>query len=761
MGKVFWLFILIILSQQGAWAATDCSVTDCRYVRAGATGNGTGVDWNNAYGALPTTLVRGAVYFIADGSYPGYTFNTATSGTTLITVKKAIESDHGTSAGWSSAYGDGQAAFTSGLDFTTSYWLIDGQTGGGAENAWLGNFGFKVTETGDSNAILNFSSSGSNVTVRHVDLQGKGSVSNSGGSWSNDAVAIYGASNVTLSYFHMKGIGRCPFFISPANLTVEHGWVESYNGSSAVHSEVASIWAFSRSVGNVTFRYNLFTDIQSTGGLMWDNSSNTSAVLSVYGNVFYKPSGATWGEANGLIGGWTGGGGEQCHNIKVYNNTFINVDQEILSTLPNIASGNEAFNNIFYNSQAPSFSKFSSHDYNLFINSGTTQGEANGKTATASPFVNITARDFRLTAATAAGKAFASPFNVDPYLIARGSDGLYDRGAFEFGGVAVTPPPISAPIVTLPSPTPTATPVPTPAPTPVPPATATATPVPTPAPAPTAAPLTTGESILGTWAPGQIDANDGVSYELGMKFSSISAGKITAIRFYKSPSESGSHTGKIYSSSGALLASVAFTSETASGWQIAYLASPLSINANTTYTVSVNTGAGYYGATVGGFAAQKTTANLRAPIGAGVYGAVGSMPTSTWSNSNYFRDVVFVQTTATAPAPTPAPTATPAPTSPTVVDLIAPSVSITSIVNNSIVARNSTVDVNASASDNVGVTKVEFYVNGVLKCTDTAAPYTCVWSVPRTRDIVYSLSAKAYDAAGNSKTSTSLTVTSK
>ena len=409
------------------------------YVRPGATGANNGSDWANAYTALPSTLKRGDVYYIAAGNYAGRNFNTAASGTTPITIKKATVADHGTSTGWNDAYGTGQANFTGGLSFSSPYWVLDGQTGGGQANNWLGNFGIKITERGDSKAILNFTSAGSNVTVRHVDLIGKGSVSTSGGGYSNDAVAIYGASNVTLSYFHMKGIGRCPFFISPKNFVAEHGWIESFNGSSAVHSEVASIWGFSSSVGDVTFRHNLFTDIQSTGGIMWDNASNTSAKLLVYGNVFYKPAGAVWGRANGVIGGWTGGNGEQFHNAKVYNNAFINVDQQSLSTLPRIASNNEAYNNIFYNSNSPDFSKFASHNYNHFINAGGAHGETGGTSATSGdPFVNIAALDFRLKASTAAGSNLAAPFNIDGVGNTRGADGTYDRGPFEFVTGAIT-----------------------------------------------------------------------------------------------------------------------------------------------------------------------------------------------------------------------------------------------------------------------------------------------------------------------------------
>lgn len=417
-----------------------------RYVRAGATGAQDGSDWNNAYAALPSTLVRGDTYFIADGSYTGRTFGTAVSGTTPITIKKATVADHGTSTGWSDAYGDGLAAFESALVFTSSYWVIDGQTGGGAANNWSQNFGFKVTEKGDGNAVLKVgqNSTANSITIRHVDLQGKGSVSNSGGSASNDGLAIYGDSDVTLSHFRMAGIGRCPFFMSPRNVVIEHGWVQSYYGSSAVHSEVASIWAFDGSVGDTTFRHNLFTDIQSTGGIMWDNSSNNSARLNVYGNVFYKPAGATWSKANGVIGGWTGGGGEQFRNATVYNNSFINVDQESLSTFPNVYSGNVAYNNIFYNSTSPNFAKFGQHDYNHFINSGGAHAESNGTSATSGdPFVNVLGLDFRLKAATTGGQQLQAPFNVDPLGKVRGADGITERGAFEYGGAVTLTPPLN------------------------------------------------------------------------------------------------------------------------------------------------------------------------------------------------------------------------------------------------------------------------------------------------------------------------------
>jgi peptidoglycan hydrolase-like protein with peptidoglycan-binding domain/chitodextrinase len=135
----------------------------------------------------------------------------------------------------------------------------------------------------------------------------------------------------------------------------------------------------------------------------------------------------------------------------------------------------------------------------------------------------------------------------------------------------------------------------------------------------------------------------GQDYELGTKLTSTAAGQITGIRFYKSASESGTHTGRIWSNAGTELATVAFSGETASGWQTATLATPLSISANTTYVVSVNTGNAYYVATNNGLTSAITNGPLSTVVGNnGVYGNSGAFPTTTWQASNYFRDVVFV-----------------------------------------------------------------------------------------------------------------------
>ena len=87
-------------------------------------------------------------------------------------------------------------------------------------------------------------------------------------------------------------------------------------------------------------------------------------------------------------------------------------------------------------------------------------------------------------------------------------------------------------------------------------------------------------------------------------------------------------------------------------------------------------------------------------------------------------------------------------------DTTAPTVAITNPANGAIIARKSNLTITATATDNVGVTRVEFLVNGALQCTDTTAPYSCVWRVPASMNKTYQLQARAFDLAGNVGTTT-------
>jgi len=83
----------------------------------------------------------------------------------------------------------------------------------------------------------------------------------------------------------------------------------------------------------------------------------------------------------------------------------------------------------------------------------------------------------------------------------------------------------------------------------------------------------------------------------------------------------------------------------------------------------------------------------------------------------------------------------------TILEAVPPSVSLTSPVAHSTI--NGTVAITVTASDNVGVSMVEFYRNGTLVFASNVAPYTFNWDTTSVGNGSFSLMAKAHDSAGN------------
>jgi hypothetical protein len=90
-------------------------------------------------------------------------------------------------------------------------------------------------------------------------------------------------------------------------------------------------------------------------------------------------------------------------------------------------------------------------------------------------------------------------------------------------------------------------------------------------------------------------------------------------------------------------------------------------------------------------------------------------------------------------------------------DTTPPTTSITSPASGSTLSGSITVS--ATASDNIGVTRVELWMDGALKATATAAPYSFTWNTTASTNGSHTLQTKAYDAAGNVGDSSIVTVT--
>jgi hypothetical protein len=162
--------------------------------------------------------------------------------------------------------------------------------------------------------------------------------------------------------------------------------------------------------------------------------------------------------------------------------------------------------------------------------------------------------------------------------------------------------------------------------------------------------VTPSDTIFDLATPANIDGGDTSGIDLGVKFSSSLAGNVSGIRFYKASTNTGTHVGSLWSSSGQLLATATFTNESASGWETVLFSQPVQITAGTTYVASYFAPNGHYSFTSPGFSSAVTNGPLTAPANAttanGVYAynSVNAFPTNTFGAANYWVDVLFVPT---------------------------------------------------------------------------------------------------------------------
>jgi hypothetical protein len=152
------------------------------------------------------------------------------------------------------------------------------------------------------------------------------------------------------------------------------------------------------------------------------------------------------------------------------------------------------------------------------------------------------------------------------------------------------------------------------------------------------------------------------SLEVGVRFRSDVAGQITGVRFYKVSGNSGQHSGQLWTNTGTLLGSVAFSGESATGWQTQSFPSPIPIQAGTTYVASYFTTTGYSDTTnffanagVDNPPLHALQSSASALNGIYSYSSAPVFPTQSTQSTNYWVDVVFAESSSTTPAANPTP----------------------------------------------------------------------------------------------------------
>jgi outer membrane protein assembly factor BamB len=164
-------------------------------------------------------------------------------------------------------------------------------------------------------------------------------------------------------------------------------------------------------------------------------------------------------------------------------------------------------------------------------------------------------------------------------------------------------------------------------------------------------------TVFGNAVPGTADSGKPNPAELGMKFTTDTPGRISGVRFYKAVANTGVHVAKLWTSTGTLLASAPFGSETSSGWQQATFAVPVPVTANSIYVASYHTDTGHnaddvWFSTMPAYNFNPTGVDntpLHMPSGRDASGPNGvsasgpsAFPTTPSLDENFWVDPIFV-----------------------------------------------------------------------------------------------------------------------
>jgi hypothetical protein len=308
-------------------------------VRASATGSDDGSSWDDAYTALPETLTRGHVYFIAAGNYPRYTFDDAESGTERIAVLRATVNDHGDGAGWQDAFAEGEAVFGE-LHFETNAYDFDGRSALRAVGSFEGtvvqidsdsvNFrgvdvdgAFAMSgDTHSAGACTGMSVSGNDVVVSGSRVHDA----------ADDGVVVGGNTNFTFEGNEIDSLHGCG---------TDGGCGPCDNG----HSDGLEIYA----VTNSRFVGNYAHDIASTATFFFgnwadelgDGPNDYCENILIANNVLYNPEtgfviyledvrgvslfhNTIWGQHQGAYGGLAVG--VNVSGLVMVNNAILSVN---------------------------------------------------------------------------------------------------------------------------------------------------------------------------------------------------------------------------------------------------------------------------------------------------------------------------------------------------------------------------------------------------------------------------------------------------
>jgi hypothetical protein len=437
-------------------AASGCDGAGNCYIRASASGANNGTSWTNAYTSFSSVQwAAGQTYWIAAGSYGSVTLGASGSSTSLITLRAALPTNHGSASDWNDTYA-GVATFSH-VTLSGSYWVIDGQRRGSAACVstpstctpadWRTGYHIVMNSNGSEAIAL----SGSHNTLQYVELAGRNT--------SNvDDFGIQGTSSgtnyLTFDHGYVHDTGNSQFQINygvPDHPTISYTYIfHNHSANDGTHDEALAMPATNASV-----HHNIFQDIQSTS--VWSDASGGTPATSnwdFYGNIIFNDNNAPGPLDGGII--HLNGTNIFSGAMRIYNNTVANIksnDAEF-ATWNNTPSATVLVqNNLSCNGSSVGTGSSGTQDYNSYYCGDSGATGSHDTTSSSNPFQNAFPATFganwdaRLSssaeASMSAGISLASPYNTSCDVnngwcvngnatSVRGSSGKWDRGAIQY-----------------------------------------------------------------------------------------------------------------------------------------------------------------------------------------------------------------------------------------------------------------------------------------------------------------------------------------
>jgi hypothetical protein len=269
---------------------------------------------------------------------------------------------------------------------------------------------------------------------------------------------------------HQNGNGYV--FGSGDNVTIQYSYLAHNYNSNAYHSEGCSC---SEGITNFTIRYNYIVDMIGTAylatpsGADYNNGNGSNGPWLIYGNVFMATAGGKsslhCGTGDGVFAAWDTSFSSDLYFLnntianfsgcQAYNNGF-GVGLGFTTPMQHLYSRNNLFWNTdvitVLNTGVTTWDGATFTGVNWSYNgwfqipdsSASTDTDPNKQVSATNPFVNSSMYNWNLASDTAAGTnthVLVPGNDVDMNGVARGANGVWNRGAMQIAGTQTRPSP--------------------------------------------------------------------------------------------------------------------------------------------------------------------------------------------------------------------------------------------------------------------------------------------------------------------------------